>query len=113
MAKYDIINKIDKIRNETIDKDFEIVKNISFLAGNTLIDKIEEIKTYFLGAGSFEKAFNIDDFGGDNKMLSSYGQQMQKFFLKIKNEIAHKINSSIVNLVEDFQPEIEKVKILI
>ena len=110
LAKYDIINKIDKIRNDAINKDFEIVKNISFLAGNTLIDKSEEIKLYFQGPGSFENAFNSADFASDNEMLSNYGQKMQKFFINIKNEMSHKINSGILSIIDEFQPEIEKLK---
>ena len=106
ISEYDVIEKIIKTREMSLKKDFEKVRHITFHAGNTIIDKVDEIKTYFTDIGDFGRAFNPEDLGSQEEMLTTYGQSMQKYYANLNDEMAYKIRSTILNITDEFQSHI-------
>ena len=80
ICEFSIIDTIKKFQDEALKRDFEKVKNISFLAGSTITDKLEEIKSYFTGPSAFENAFGNDDLAQMKKCLQITETKCNYFF---------------------------------
>ena len=49
LAKYDCMTKVEKMRANFLNNDVAEVRNLIFKVGNTLNEKMSEIKSYFSG----------------------------------------------------------------
>ena len=109
LAKYDCMTKVEKMRANFLNNDVAEVRNLIFKVGNTLNEKMSEIKSYFSDNASIANAINDSDFSKPEKMITEYGVKLRQYFLRMNEQIAFKVQISIKEILSEFEGHQENI----
>ena len=110
MYHSDTITKVKNFRNKALENDLNIVRDMNFTIGVTLVEKIEEVEKYFSGKGAIENLISANDFGDDKNLFTEYGKKIRSYYKNLEQNLKFKLRANILEVTNEFKKHIEIIK---